>query len=56
MNRGEGKAFVVIPIESLEDGGYNPDFVKKILAADISAKNGNTTRINDVENIWADIL
>lgn len=33
VNRGEGKAFAIIPLEELEDDGYNPEFVKKILGA-----------------------
>ncbi|PRD49141.1 hypothetical protein C5745_00405 [Sphingobacterium haloxyli] len=35
---------------------YDPEFVKKILDADKSAKKGNVTRIKDAKNIWADIL
>lgn len=56
VNRGEGKAFAIVPIEALEDGGYSPEFIKRILEADQSAQNGNVTRITDVKNIWQDIL
>ncbi|MBC7653596.1 MAG: hypothetical protein H7098_03870 [Oligoflexus sp.] len=56
VNRGAGKAFLVIPIENIDDSGYNPQFVKKILLAEASAKKGNVTRIRDAKNIWADIL
>jgi PHD/YefM family antitoxin component YafN of YafNO toxin-antitoxin module len=56
VNRGEGKAFAIVPIEELDDTGYDPEFVKKILNADKSAKEGNVTRIKDPKNIWADIL
>ncbi|WP_221393379.1 type II toxin-antitoxin system Phd/YefM family antitoxin [Dyadobacter sp. NIV53] len=31
VNRGDGKAFAIVPIEALEDNGYDPEFVKKIL-------------------------
>jgi len=33
VNRGEGKAFAIVPLEKVEDPGYNPEFVKKILNA-----------------------
>lgn len=56
VNRGNGEAFAIVPIEVIEDKGYNPDFVKKILDAIKSAKKGNVTRIKDTNNIWADIL
>lgn len=38
------------------ESSYHPDFVKRILEADQSAKRGNVTRIKDAKNIWADIL
>lgn len=38
------------------DQPYNPEFVKRILNADKSAKKGNVTRIEDAKNIWADML
>ena len=56
VNRGEGKAFAVIPIEFLQDDGYDPEFVKRILEAEKSAKKGNVTKISDVKNVWSDIL
>lgn len=56
VNRGDGKAFAIVPIELLEDTGYGPEFVKKILDADKSTKEGNVTRIKDSKNIWPDIL
>jgi PHD/YefM family antitoxin component YafN of YafNO toxin-antitoxin module len=56
VNRGEGKAFAIVPIELIEDEGYSPEFVKRILEASISAEKGNVTKINDAKNIWSDIL
>lgn len=54
------KAFVKalkIKFETIEnDAPYNPAFVKRVLAADRSSKEGNVTRIKDAKNIWADIL
>lgn len=35
---------------------YDPEFVKRILDADKSARKGNVTRVKDPKNIWADIL
>lgn len=46
-----------IKFETIEnDGPYNPAFVKRVLAADKSAKEGNVTRIKYAKNIWADII
>lgn len=56
VNRGNGEAFAIVPIEDIEDKGYNPEFVKQILDASKSAENGNVTRIKDTKNIWEDIL
>ena len=33
VNRGSGKAFTIVPVEEIEDDGYNPEFVKKVLNA-----------------------
>ena len=33
VNRGSGKAFTIVPVEEIEDEGYNPEFVKKVLTA-----------------------
>jgi len=50
VNRGQGKSFLIIPLEKIEDKGYSPEFIKKILAAEESAKNGNVTRIRDIND------
>ncbi|TJZ60626.1 hypothetical protein FAZ15_11580 [Sphingobacterium olei] len=54
------KAFVKalkIKFETIEkDSYYNLEFVKRVLDAENSAKEGNVTRIKDAKNIWADIL
>jgi len=39
-----------------KESPYHPEFVKRILDGDKSAKEGNVTRIKDAKNIWADIL
>ncbi len=56
INRGDGKSFVIVPIERIEDEGYNPDFVKRILDSYESAKQGNVLKISDSDNIWKDIM
>ncbi|PWJ57984.1 antitoxin Phd_YefM of type II toxin-antitoxin system [Dyadobacter jejuensis] len=56
VNRGNGKAFEIVPIETLEDEGYNPAFVKKIQEARNNSDNGETITIKDPDNIWETIL
>lgn len=56
VNRGDGKAFLIIPLDEVEDSGYDKKFVKKILDAEKSAKKGNVTNIKDAKNIWESIL
>ncbi len=55
VNRGEGKAFAIVPLEEVEDPGYNPDFVKKIEKSLQQAKEGKTTKIK-TDNELADFL
>lgn len=55
VNRGEGKAFAIVPLEEVEDPGYNPDFVKKIEKSMQEAKDGKTIKIN-TEKELADFL
>lgn len=56
VTRGNERAFAIVPLEIIEDKGYNPKFVKRIIHASKSAKKGNVTRIRDAQNIWEDIL
>lgn len=56
VNRGDGKAFAIVPIEALEDKGYNPAFVKKIQEARDNYNNGETITIKNPDNIWESIL
>lgn len=56
VHRGEGKAFAIVPLDQIEDSGYDPAFVKRVLDAEKSVKKGNVTRIKDAKNIWPDIL
>ncbi|MBA5629867.1 type II toxin-antitoxin system Phd/YefM family antitoxin [Moheibacter lacus] len=45
VNRGEGKAFAIVPLEEVEDPGYNPEFVKKIEKSLQEAEEGKTVTI-----------
>ena len=56
VNRGEGKSFLIVPLDNIEDNGYSKAFIEKILNAEKSANEGNVTRIQDAKNIWESIL
>jgi hypothetical protein len=56
VNRGHGEAFAIVPIQQMEDNGYNPEFVKRILEAKKAVEEGNYTEIKDAKDIWSDIL
>ncbi len=56
VHRRPGKPFAIVPLENIEDNGYSETFVKRILSAYESAKEGNVTEIRDINNIWEDIL
>lgn len=56
VNRGNGEAFAIVPIDALEDKGYDPEFVKRIFEAKKSIEADNYTEIKDTKDIWPDIL
>ncbi len=51
VNRGEGKAFAIVPLDELEDSGYNPEFVNKIMKAREDSKQGKGVKIA-IEDLW----
>ena len=51
VNRGEGKAFAIVPINELEDKGYDPKFVAKIMKSKEDSKQGRVTFIK-TEDLW----
>jgi PHD/YefM family antitoxin component YafN of YafNO toxin-antitoxin module len=56
VNRGDGKAFAIVPVEALEDKGYDPEFVKKIVEARGSYAKGEYITVENPDNIWESIL
>lgn len=56
INRGNGEAFTIVSLKSIEDNGYSKEFVKSVLDGAESADKGNVTRIKDATNIWESIL
>ena len=56
VNRGDGKAFAIVPIEAIEDTGYDPSFVKKIADARNNYSKGEFVTVTDPDNIWESIL
>lgn len=55
VNRGQGKAFLVVPLEAVEDTGYDQEFVQRILKAEQDIKKGEFIEVENVKNIWEDI-
>lgn len=55
VNMGEGKAFLIIPIDQIEDNGYDANFVQSVLQAEKEILEGDSMEIKDIKNIWADI-
>ena len=51
VNRGEGKPFAIVPINELEDKGYDPKFVAKIIKSKEDSKQGRVTFIK-TEDLW----
>ncbi len=47
ISRGEGKAFTIVPLEEVDDSGYNPEFVKKIF----DRKNEPSIRIDTEKDL-----
>jgi PHD/YefM family antitoxin component YafN of YafNO toxin-antitoxin module len=52
VNRGKGEAFAVVPLDDIEDKGYDPEFVKKVL----NSEKEQSTQIKDPTKIWESIL
>lgn len=56
VHRGKDKAYALIPISDTDRLSINPALVERIREAEKAIREGNTTRINDIHNIWESIL
>ena len=55
VNRGNGKAFAVVPIDIIDDEGYSPELIKDIKIAMEQFENGEYTEIKDPKDVWKSI-
>ena len=56
VQRGEDKAYMLIPITESDRLSTNPALINKIKDAERAIREGKTTKINDIDNIWESIL
>ena len=56
VQRGKDKAYMLIPITESDRLSTNPALINKIKDAESAIREGKTTKINDIDNIWESIL
>ena len=56
VQRGKDKAYMLIPITESDRLSTNPALINKIKEAERAIREGKTTKINDIDNIWESIL
>ena len=56
VQRGKDKAYMLIPITKSDRLSTNPALINKIKDAERAIREGKTTKINDIDNIWESIL
>lgn len=56
VQRGKDKAYMLIPITESDRLSTNPALINKIKDAERVIREGKTTKINDIDNIWESIL
>lgn len=56
VQRGKDKAYMLIPITESDWLSTNPALINKIKDAERAIREGKTTKINDIDNIWESIL
>ena len=56
VQRGKDKAYMLIPITESDRLSTNPALINKIKDAERASREGKTTKINDIDNIWESIL
>lgn len=56
VQRGKDKAYMLIPITESDRLSTSSALIKRIRDAEIAIREGKTTKINDIDNIWESIL
>ena len=56
VQRGKDKAYMLILITESDRLSTNPALINKIKDAERAIREGKTTKINDIDNIWESIL
>ena len=56
VQRGKDKAYMLIPITESDRLSTNPALINKIKDAERAIREGKTTKINDIDDIWESIL
>lgn len=56
VQRGKDKAYMLIPITESDRLSTNPALINKTKDAERAIREGKTTKINDIDNIWESIL
>ena len=56
VQRGKDKAYMLIPITESDRLSTNPALINKIKDAERAIREGKTTKINDIDNIWESLL
>ena len=56
VQRGKDKSYMLIPITESDRLSTNPALINKIKDAERAIREGKTTKINDIDNIWESIL
>ena len=56
VQRGKDKAYMLIPITESDRMSTNTALINKIKDAERAIREGKTTKINDIDNIWESIL
>ena len=56
VQRGKDKAYMLTPITESDRLSISSALINKIREAEIAIREGKTTKINDIDNIWESIL
>ena len=56
VQRGKDKAYMLTPITESDRLSISSALINKVREAEIAIREGKTTKINDIDNIWESIL